>query len=169
MINNNIADKVDVVHRYLPQEGGGLGFNQQMEILSRAVDFNTGKCNFTLQFTSYNGLRVGLIAPSPFISNIVSQTTFDVPDGTCYDVGYTIRLFDTLTNDYTADAVATIDSISGNTITVSSAFSTTLLTTHKIKLAGFNEASGLQTARYAYVAPNSGLFDDGSKAYQILF
>ena len=121
-IGNDIADQVNVVHRYLPQEGAGLGFNSQMEILSKAIDFNTGKVSFDLQFTSYSGLRIGLIAPSPLIQSLTSQSVFTVPDGSCYGVGFAIRLFDPITNTYPDSQVVTILSIDGNEITVNEDF-----------------------------------------------
>jgi hypothetical protein len=168
-VNNNISDKVDLEHRYLPSQGGGLGFSEQLEILSRAIDFNTGKVNFKLQFTSYSGLRIGLIAPSPLISNIQSQIQFDVPDGSCYAIGYKLELFDTLTNSFTGDPTATVQSVTGNTIVIDNVWVTTLLTTHRIKFSNYNIASSGQRASYAFIGNNGGFFDDGSKSYEIIF
>lgn len=165
----NVADDIRLNHRYLPQQGGSLGFSDQLEIISKAVDFNTGLVIYDLEFTSFSGIRIGLIAPSPFISNITSQKTFDVPDGSCYKAGYAVRIFDSVGNDYLPDAVNIINNVSGNTITMVNDFTTALNTNLRLKFATYDDADADQRARYAFTGSNSGFFDDGSKNYQILF
>lgn len=172
-IQKNIGDKVDVIHRYLPKEGGGLGSVDGVEILSKAVNFDTGQVKFDLQFTSYAGLRLGLIAPSPLPTAVTSQTVFTVPDGDCYRAGDKLRLWNDTTSSYFTDPVNTVDSVSGNVITMVDAWTTTLnTTTTRIKIADYDQASDFQQGRYSFVGNNgspTGFFDDGTKSYQIAF
>lgn len=158
-----------IAHRYLPQEGGSLGMSQQLEIQSNAVDLSKAIVTLNLEFTSYSGIRAAFIAPSPFISNIVDQKTFSVPDGNCYRVDDVLLLWDSLTRDYFPDLINVIESIDGNIITMKNDWTTPLLETAKLKVADFEDASALQKARFAFVGDNSGSFPDGSKSYQILF
>jgi len=166
-VETNIADKVNVTHRYIPGSGAGLGMSgEQREVMSKAIDFNTGRLNWDLEATSTDGIRIPIIAPSPLISAVTSQTVFDIPDSTCFEVGDKILLF----NDgvgYFPDAVNTITDITGNTITVQDPFVTTLTTSVRIKLADFDDATASQRTRFAFVSPNSGFFFNGSKAYGI--
>lgn len=165
-----IGDDVSVTHRYLPQQGGSLGMaDQRLEIMSKAFDFDSKRVSFKLQFTSFSNLRVGLIAPSPFIVSVTDQKTFDVPDGSQYLAGYFLRLWNTATNAYYADTAIEIESVVGNTITMKSNFSTTLTTSVKVKFPSYSDSSDLQKGKYAYTAPSSDIFSDGTKAYEIIF
>ncbi len=163
------GDDVLLTHRYLPATGGPLGISEQLEIMSRAIDLNTGTVKFKLNFTAYTGIRAGAIAPAPFLTGVTSQTVFTIADASCWRVGDKVRLWNSLTNTYTADAVNTITDITGTTITVQDAFTTTLVTTLILKVADYNDASSRQRGAFAFVGEASGFFDDGSKSYQILF
>lgn len=169
----NLAEDVRLVHRYLPQQGGGLGFNDVMEVLSKGVSgLEKGSTvNFTLEFTSYTGIRLGLISPSPKLDLLITdQKTFTVPDGDCYRQGYRLRLFDNVNNVYFSDPVNTILSVVGNVVTMENNFTTILGVNVTLKLSGYDEASGSQRARYAYISPDAGVFTiDNSKSYQIIF
>lgn len=165
-----VGDDVSVTHRFLPQQGGSLGMaDQRLEIMSKAFDFDSKRVSFKLQFTSFSNLRVGLIAPSPLIASVTDQKTFTVPDGSHYKAGYLLRLWNTAANDYYADAKIEIESVVGNTVIMKSNFTTTLTTSVKIKFPSYSESSSIQTGKYAYVAPSSDIFSDGSKAYEIIF
>jgi hypothetical protein len=161
----NIGDKVQFINRFLPQQGGGLGMNEQLEVLSRAINWSTGQVSFDLEFTSYAGLRIGLIAPSPVIDTVNSQTEFVLPldTGSCYRVGDVIWI------DGNAGDYKTITAISGDTITIGSPFTITVTNTDVIKIAPYDIASQFQRSRYAFIVGPTGFFDDNTKGYQILF
>ncbi|MCK5644456.1 MAG: hypothetical protein KAJ19_26890 [Gammaproteobacteria bacterium] len=164
-----IGEDVSLSHRFLPQQGGTLGMSdQRLEIMSKAFDFENKRVIFDLQFTSFSNLRVGLIAPSPLIVSVTDQRTFEVPIGSQYLPGYKLRLWDVNANDYYPDVAIEIESVVGNTITMKSDFSTPLTTNVKVKFPIYSESSSQQIAKYAYVAPNTGFFNDNSKAYEIL-
>lgn len=161
----NIGSKVLLTQRYLPQQGAGLGMSEQLEIIGRGFDFIDKLVDFNLEFTSFAGLRIGLIAPSPLPTSVISQTEFEVPDAKCYRVSDVI---------YIEGASGDMKSITGvdnttNRITIGSPFSTTVTTSTRIKIADYDNASEFQKARYAFISPNSGFFADGLKAYQIVF
>lgn len=167
------GDNIKLTHRYLPKPGAGtLGMSgTYLEVMSKALNFDTGQTTYTLEFTSSSNLRLGLIAPSPLPTSVTSQTIFDVPDGSCYAVDDTLKLWDDSSSAYYADATVTITDVTSNTITVSPAFVTTLNTTNtRIKLADYDEASTNQRDTYGYIAPDTGTFvSDGSNAYVITF
>lgn len=166
----NVGDDVSLTHRFLPNQGGGLGMSdRRLEIMSKAFDLNSKRLEFKLQFTSFSNLRVGIIAPSPLIVSVIDQKTFEVPDGSQYLPGYFLKIFDDVANDYFPDAPIAIASIDGNIITMESDFSTVLTPAVRVKFPCYSESSDLQTSKYGYIAPNSGFFSDGTKAYEILF
>lgn len=168
----NIADAVRVVHRYLPQSGGSLGFNGIMEVMTKSTTGfdKSAKVNFNLEFSSYTGIRLGLISPSPKLDlSIIDQKTIEVPDGSCYEVGYRVRLFNNVTNVYHSDPINEIVAIDGNILTMANEFTTVLNQNSSLYFADYDNSSGNQRARYSYVAPDTGFFVDDSKAYQIIF
>jgi hypothetical protein len=169
--NNPPGEKVNLVSDEVPNPGGGLGIDAELEVLQRSINMQTGEVSFKLVFTSYIAIRRGLIAPAPLIVSVVDQKTFEVPDVLCYAPGYKLRLWDDSANDYFPDAVNEVDSIdpTTNRITMVNNWSTTLTTSVRIKFADYDDAHEKQKARYAFVAPNSGIFPDGNKAYQIIF
>lgn len=169
----NIADNVRLTHRYLPQEGGSLGFSDTLEVMSKSVSglHSGATITFGLEFSSYSGIRIGLISPSPKLNlAIIDQKTFTVPDGSCYGVGYRCVLFDNVNNTYFSDPVNEITKIEGNVLTFKDEWTTTLGTNVSLYFTDYDNASGDQKAIYAWTAPNTGVFEiDGSKAYQIIF
>ena len=165
----NIAENVEVVHRYLPAQGGGLGISDQLEVISKSVNYDTATVQWDLQYTSFTGLRVGLIAPSHTIASVVSQSVFTVSDSSAYAVGYFLKLWDELNSVYFADAANEIIDITGNQITVSSAWATTLVVGDvRVKFADYSESSATQRAKYAYVVANTNVFPDSVQGYQII-
>lgn len=165
----NIGDKVLVSSSELPQEGGGLGMSSVLEIMSKGINFTTGLVKYNLRFTSYTNLRRGAISPSPLISAAPAQNRITVPDGTCYEVGYKLKLWNNLTGLYTTDPVNTVLEIIGNDLIFENDWTTVLPSSNLyLFFADYDESSDLQLAKYAYIAPNTDFFADGTKAYQIV-
>lgn len=162
------GSNVTLEHRYVPQEGASLGIIQQLEIQSRAIDLTSARVSFDLAYTSFSGLRIGVIAPSPLIVSVVSQKIFTVPDGACYRSGDFLRLWDDLSLDYFSDVDNEILSVIGNTITMVNNFTTTLTTSIRVKISDYDQASVFQQTKYAFVGLNVGNFADGTKSYEIL-
>ena len=154
-----MGDKVNFIHRYLPDQGGSLGISDDLEIISRGYDLNTGTINFKFAYTSFSGLRLGLIAPSPLIVSVTDQSIFEIPDGTCYDIDYVIII-----NGETR----TIIDVTANIITVDLDF-TAIMAGDKVTFEDYNNASEGQHAKYAFVGVTGGDFADGSGPYLISF
>lgn len=167
--NYNFGDPINIVHRYIPKQGGGLGIADQVEIVSRSVDLDKGTVDYDTAYTSYSNLRIGLIAPTHVITSVVSQSIFNISNASLYEVGYALRLWDENNGGYFADPVNTIASIVGNQITMTSPWVTTLTTSCRIKFADYDNSSTIQKSKWAFASPNSGFFADGKKAYQVVF
>lgn len=176
--NLAIGSNVQVVHRFLPQQGGTLGFSDQLEIMSKSIDLTKSTVKYKLEFTSYTGIRIPFIGPSPQVTSIVDQKTFVVTDAACLTEGDKLLLFrdgaldiegDPTAGDYLPDGIRTIELIDGNEVTIDLDFVTPLVLGDWIKLPDYDEATLDQKTKYAFIGENTGFFNDGSKSYQIIF
>lgn len=176
--NLNVGGNVQLVHRYLPQQGGSLGISDRLEVMSRSIDLGNKTVKTKLDFTSYTGIRIAFIAPSPRIVTVIDQKTIEVSDASCLRKGWTIRLFEDgpldiennpTNGSYLPDAINTIDSIVGNVVTFTNEFTSILSNKVTVKMADYDNATEEQRARYAFIGSNTGFFSDGSKSYQIIF
>jgi hypothetical protein len=173
-----VGTNLQLQHRYLPQQGGTLGFSDRLEIMSRDLDLKNARVRIRLEFTSYTGIRIAFIAPSPKITAVTDQKTFTVNDASLLRKGYVMVLFEDgpldinsnpTAGSYLPDSPNVIESILGNVVTMRDAFTSPLSIGLWLKFADYDSASEEQKARYAFVGPNSGFFTDGSKTYQIIF
>jgi hypothetical protein len=173
-----VGTNIQLLHRFLPQQGGALGFSDRLEIMSRDLDLKAGTVKLDLEFTSYTGIRIAFIAPSPKITAITNQKTFTVNDASLLKAGYVMQLFEDGPLDidlnptigaYLPDSPNVIESILGNVVTMREDFTSTLSVGLWFKFADYDHVGELQKARYAFVGPNSGTFTDGSKTYQVIF
>ena len=137
--------------------------------MAKSIDNKSGTVKLSLEYTSFTGLRLPFIGPSPLIVNVVNQKTFEVPVGGRFKKGYGLRLWDEITGNYTSDPVNYIFSVVGNIVTMESDFTTTLSQNIRIKLCDYSDASSEQKGRYAYIGSNSQIFSDGTSLYSILF
>lgn len=176
--NIAVGSNVQIVHRYLPQQGGTLGFSDQLEVMSRSIDLSKLVVTYKLEFTSYTGIRIPFIGPSPKITNVISQTSIEVDDAACLQVGEPWLMFkdgdlnilgNPTAGSYLPDTARIIESIVGNVVNFTTAWDTTLEVDFWLKLPDYDEASGEQKAKYAFIGENTGFFNDGSKSYQIIF
>lgn len=153
----------------VPRYDGTLAFDNEVEVLSRGINHQTGLVTWKMGFTGFSIIRNGYIAPSDLIASKISQKKITVATGrgACYEVGYKIRLFNETTNAYEADAVNTITIISGDTITFQNNFSTTLTTSHRIKFANYDESLTDEQYRYCFISDGGSDFADGERTYSI--
>lgn len=165
----NVGDSVLLTHRYLPKQGAGLGISDQLEVMSRSIDQDNGTLKFRLEYTSFTGLRVPFIAPSPLIVSVTDQKTFEVPDGACYGVGHALRLWDDTTLTFYPDAVNFIEEINGNIITMANNFTTILTSNIRLKMSGYLDTIIDQQNRNSFIGNNGANFEDNTKPYSILF
>jgi len=156
-----IGDELNVIHRYLPDEGGTLGMSDQLEVISRGIDLNTGEVTFGLSYTSFFGLRIGVIAPSPPIDAVIDLSTFEVTDASdCYGEDFCIII--------NGEQRIIID-VTGDQITVDSDFSS-LTVGDIVKFCDYDNQSAGQKGRFASICQDegTGFPSDGSECFQII-
>lgn len=155
----------------VPRYDGTLGFDTEIEVLSRGIDHIKGEVKWQLGFTAFSVIRNGYIAPSSFIVGVTSQSVFTITSGhgERWAVGYKIRLFNKLTPEYEADTVRTITDVTGDVITVTPAFATPLVagTTHKIKFADYDQSVTDEQYRYCFISDSGNDFPDNERTYSI--
>lgn len=165
------GDTIQLNHRYLPRQGGGLGMIDYLETVSQAINPDTGDVVLELEYASYSGIRYAFIAPSAAIVSAVDQKTFTVTtgQGANYLEGFSLKLFDPVSNTYYSDVDNVISSVSGDVITMTDDWTTTLAAGMVLSFSDYDKASYNQKF-YGYICADAGLFaSDGTKAYQILF
>ena len=171
-INIPIGSGVQVNHRYLPQQGGTLGMDDRLELMSYGVDLSRQQVRLRLEYTSYTGIRVPFIAPSPEIVMINGQDSVVIDDTTGLKEGYAVKLFfknsEGLGN-YASGQVNFIKSITGPVVSFRDLWIEPLLTNMIIKIADYDEVNEEQRSRYGFIGKNTGVFFDGSKSYQVIF
>jgi hypothetical protein len=170
---SNVGDKVLVISSKIPTGFGSLNFSDELEILSRSIDPLKGTCTFLLAFTNYTGFRSCFIAPSDVILSFTSQDTFSInpAHASDYNVGWKVKLWDTVTNDYTTDPLNTISEVhGGGELKVAVPWATTLVASrYRLKFPSYDEATPDQH-RYGFIGKSpTQVFDDGSSSYLITF
>ena len=157
----DVGSKVRFKHRYLLSTSGSSTIDDDMEVISRGYDLNKGVITLKLAYTSVStlGLRIGLIAPSPLIISVTSQSEFEVPNGSHYGIGYEILI---------NGEQRTITNIVGNIITVGVAF-TAISIDDRVKFVDYDLLSQAQKLRYASTGVIGDNFLDGLPPYNISF
>lgn len=166
------SEIINLSHRYLPARGRTLGVNDIMEITAVGASNlkNDPQMNIKCEYTSFGIFRVGIISPSPLIVSNTNQKIFEVPLGSLFEVGYKLVLFDSVNEEYYADAINTISAIDGNEITMVADFTTDLATAGvRVFFADYDECSEDQKNNYAFISPDTNEFLDEKDAYRIIF
>lgn len=167
----NVGDKILLKSIQLPTAQGDLNFQNELEVLSRAINHESGDVSFRLAFTSYTGIRGCYISPSNTIVTVNSQKSIVVASGrgACYTVGWKMRLWNNTTLAYETDAANEIASITGDTIIFVDNFATTLTTSTRIKFPDYVDATDDQK-RYGFISDDGLNFDeDDTGTYRITF
>lgn len=194
----NIGDKVFIESSKIPSPLGGLTFASDMEIISRAINYQTHEVSFKFAFTSFTKLRSGFIAPSDLITYIASQKLVGIAAGrgTKYQVGFYMRLWNELTQSYESDPpnrIVEIDNsdaglllesgfdllaedgtpldyeqIPNAMIKFEDNFATTLTTNHRLRFANYDDAAASQK-RFAFISDNGNNFDDSKPTYKVTY
>jgi hypothetical protein len=166
-----LLDKATLYSNQIPTATGDLNFGDSVEVLSRAINYQTGDVRFQLSFTQFTGLRVCFIAPSDTILTFTNQKTVNVGAGrgTQYRVGWKMRLYDNASRDWLADPVNTIAAISGDQITFENDWATTLVNgAHKITFANYDDVTDIQK-RFCFISDDGNNFSDGLPSYLISY
>jgi hypothetical protein len=166
-----LLEKPTLFSNQVPTSAGNLNFGDSVEILQKAINYQTGDVRFQLSFTQFTGLRVCFIAPSDTILTFTDQKTVNVGAGrgSQYRVGWVMRLYDNTTRDWTADPLNTITGISGDTLTFQNNWTTTLVNSQfKVTFADYNDVTD-QQKRFCFISDNGNTFSDGLPSYLISY
>lgn len=166
-----IGDKTKIESSQIPSADGTLAFANELEIVSRSINFQTGDVNFKLAYTSFTNIRSCYLCPSDLAQTVINQKTITVPAGrgSYYSAGWVMRLYDNVARDYTADAINPIESVVGDTITFVNNFTTTLVAgQHRIKFADYDDVVDSQK-RYCFISDSGANFPDGKPTYRITY
>ena len=166
----NVGDKGRLETILLPNGFGDLNFASDMEIVNRAINYQTGEVKLKLAYTSYTDVRLGFISPADTFLTINGQDDVEIAAGRgdFYQVGWRMRLWNNALNEYESDAVNSIASITGDNITFEDAWSTTLTTDHRMIFADYDQVVSSQK-RYAFACSNdSDDFSVTEKSYKIV-
>lgn len=195
-----IGDKAYLVSSKIPAADGTLNFASDLEIISRAINHTTGDVSFTLVFTSFTNIRSGFIAPSDLITSAVSQKKINVALGReeLYKVGWFMRLWDDVADNYTADPPNEIVGMTsgeshlltegGDYLTMEDGSRILLEQTstegsiifadnwatplipgrHRIRFAQYPDTNASQK-RYAFISDGGANFADGKPSYKVTY
>lgn len=167
----NIGGKTFVESSQIPASDGTLNFANEMEIVSRAINIQTGDVQFKLAFTSFTDIRSGYIAPSDLIEAVTSQKRVTLPAGrgTYYRAGWKMRLWDEVAVAYLPDAVNTIESVVGDELIFANNWTTALVPAdQRLRFADYEDSVSTQK-RYCFVSDGSNNFDDGGAPYRVTY
>ncbi len=169
-----------------------------MEVTKRTINYQTNEVSFTLAFTSFTGIRSGFIAPSDLITYITSQKLITIAAGRVakYRVGWYMRLWNTLTNEFETDPPNKIvrlatgenfllqdngfelladdgtnllyDQAPDDSIEFEDNWTTPLTVNHRIRFAKYNDTEATQK-RYSFISDGSNNFADGKQPYRITY
>lgn len=166
-----LLEKPTLISDQIPTSAGDLNFIDSVEVLQKAINYQTGDVRFQLSCTQFTGLRVCFIAPSDTILTFSNQKTVTVGAGrgAQYRVGWKMRLYDNATRDWLADPINTIVGIAGDVITFENDWTTTLVNgAQKITFADYNSVTD-QQKRFCFISDDGNNFTDGLPSYLISY
>lgn len=167
---SDLGDKVDLVTNRIPNQSGELNFSSTLEVIQKAINYETGDVKLQLAFTSFTGIRACYIAPGDTIlAHSGKSVTVAAGRGAYWRKGWVCTLFD---NDAHGPAVSqnnVIASIVGDVITFTDDWMITVVnSTHRVVFSDYQYVTD-QQKKYCFVCQNMGSFPDGSDPYKILF
>lgn len=194
----NIGSKIYLESSKIPSPTGGLAFASDMEVIKRAINYQTNEASLTFAFTSFTKFRSGYIAPSDRILYIEAQNKVGILYGRAakYRVGWFLRLWNESTSSYEVDAPNEILSFNLNEnrvlldsgfglllddgtellydqnpsdlITFRNNWTTTLTLNHRLKFANYGEI-GAEQKRYAFISNLGNNFSDSKPTYKVTY
>lgn len=166
-----LLEKPKLISTHIPTDTGDLAFGDSVEVLQKAINYQTGDVRFQLSFTQFTGLRICFLAPSDTIIGVTDQKTVTVGAGrgSQYRVGWKMRLYSNVSRDWLADSVNTIATIVGDVITFENDWTTSLVaTSHKITFADHDDVIE-QQKRFCFISDDGNTFTDGLPSYLITY
>ncbi len=165
----NVCDKTLLRSSKIANASGVLNFAEETEIVSRAINYQTGDVQMKLAYTSFTGVRSCYLAPaSNFISAASDSVgTLALDAGAMWQVGWKVRLWDRVSDEYATAQVNGIKSINGDEITFADPWGVTLTANHKLKFADYDDVTAEQK-RYCFISPTGLDFSTIEKSYKII-
>lgn len=149
------------------------------EVINKSLDIKTGQVSLALTDTAYSTAdRYGLMGPASLIKTIVSTSQFNIEESfgdSGFDENEYLK-WDNLTlcsvrvrspDSVARNAVRTIQNVSGNTITLSSALPFTPLAGDIMELASYSTATDQVKLLYGFMT-DAATFADGKPFYRML-
>lgn len=164
LIGNKVQFESDLV---VDKATGLLGLEAELEVVSRAINVQTGDVTVKLAFTWYSSLKQCFISPTDAVVTVVSQSRVTIATGRTdmYRAGWVMRLWDTVAKDYATTETNIIDSFSGDDMIFTAAWAFVLTTSHRIVFADYNQVTA-QQRKFCFISDGVD-FDDGRLTYQI--
>ena len=166
-----LGEKAFVESSLIPTSAGDLNFGDSLEIMQRAINYQTGDVNFRLSFNAMTGLRACFIAPSDTIATVTTQKVLSVGAGRGdnYRAEWKMRLYSNVTRNYVDAQVNEIASVVGDVVTFVDAWTTTLVASdHRIMFADYDQVSE-QQKKFCFISDDGNTFTDGKPSYIISF
>lgn len=130
-------------------------FIGNMRMISFTIhDFDGGKLEFSRSDLNVSEYSLGMplkIAPSQLVTNVGSQTQFDVADGSNYQSGFKVRLFNVDTNSFESEEIREITTVIGNVIHIDNSFTTTVVANvHRLRFPTLNKCNNVQASEFYF-------------------
>lgn len=167
----NLGDKVDFVTNRMPNQLGELNFAETLEVIQKAINYETGDVRLQLAFTSFTGIRACYIAPSDtIIAHSGNSVTFGAGRGSYWRKGWVCTLYDNVSRGPALSQTNEIISVIGDVVTFADAWTIPVVdNTHRVMFADYDDVND-QQKKYCFISQNmSPYFADGSDPYKILF
>ncbi len=164
-----IGDKIDFESALVVDvDTGLLGLEKDLEMVSRAVNHQTGDVTVKLAFTWYSGMRQCFISPTDSILSITSQSIIEIAvgRGSLYRKDWVVKLWDNVAKAFASAETNTILSVDGDEITFSAPWVTVLTTDMRMVFADYTQVVE-QQKKYCFISNDGNNFSDGGKAYVI--
>lgn len=165
----NVGGKTLLRSTKIANASGVLNFAEETEIVSRAINYQTGDVQIKLAFTSFTGVRSCYLAPSATFVSAASDSvgTLGAGKGDLWQAGWKVRLWDNVAAEYATTQVNEIESIDGDEITFVDPWDVTLSADHRLKFPDYDDATAEQK-RYCFISPTGLDFSSTEKSYKIV-
>jgi len=164
-----IGDKVNFESALVVDiDTGLLGLEKDLELVSRAINVQTGDVTTKLAFTWYSGVRQCFISPTDTIVSTASQARAAIATGrgALYRKTWVLKLWDNIAREFVSGETNTISSVVGDEIFFTNDWVATLNTDRRFVFADYDEVVE-QQKKYCFISNDGNNFTDGKPAYKI--
>jgi hypothetical protein len=157
--------------------GTRAGEPRLFEVVNKSLNLKTGQCSFDIEDTNFSlDVRYCLVGPSSIVKTGVSQTQFIIEPS--YNtsrygnneykkwedfVGAFVKIHN---SDFSVSGTSYIDSVDGNTITVTSALGFTPAANYIMEFGDYDNQTDIVKLIYGFQSDGDNNFADGKQPYQ---